>query len=772
MNLKDKYMAQTTPQLKTKLAKLFISQEETRSTACIYLPKITPLELGNFGQLFVIIEIDSTKEENKKIITLLSDEIKSAYYGSSDFTIEAALENALGRGNEKLKELITSGLKSWVEKFNAIVGVIKNHELHFTQVGHTNAFLIHQQKIINILENSAGPSANINPLKVFSNVISGVLSADDSVLFCTSSLLDYLSQEKLRRIISTSSPDRAVRELYTLLEEGAHEIPFAAIILKQVLSQEEAKMPTSTVIQAISSSDQPDQSMSELIAKEESTAEYLTPSVWPKVTKNLKFYLISAQSFLQNKILRTQTSRIKPVKKEAKAEPMETVKNYAQTKRFIPQKPQTLGTRVMQGVKSGAAKFFQLVLLAIKKIFSLFRSQRRTHGHIRTLPHKTSQGMASWLIRLKDAPLKQKIILGCAILLIVVFAYNIVNLGESKEEKAQKEQYVQDLARARELASKAESALIYENEEEARRLLTEAKTLLNAIPTEEENLQVDKNNSLSLIQNSLDTVNHLEKIADPNLIADLTQSNPQIDVKNIFLAAGSIYALDSNGIVAQTNLADQETKIVELSGTFDQKIITATQRDEKNFIVIDANNTFYKLNLENKAIDKISVQSENTDQKIVALGTYLSRLYVLDVKNNQIFRHEQAGQGFAKGTPWLGEGIDVKEVNSLAIDGSLWLAKNNGEITKLHAGSKADDFTLSALDPAFSAAPVIKASITTSNLYLLDPNNKRVVILKKDGSLVKQIYSEKFDYLKDLALDENSSKIYLLNGNALYSADI
>lgn len=758
-------------QLKTKLARLFISQEEARSIAYIYLPKITPLELGNFGQLFLIIEIDSLEEENKKIITIIQDEIKSAYYGSPYFTIEAALENALGRGNKKLRELITSGLKSWVEKFNAIVGVIKDRELHFTQVGRTNAFLIHQQKIINILENSAGSTANINPLKVFSNIISGVLSADDSVLFCTSSLLDYLSQEKLRRIISTSPPDQAVRELQSLLEEGTHETPFAAIILKQAYCQEEAMVPNK-VTPAVPASDQPDRSMSELIAKEESTAEYLTPSVWPKVTKNVKSYFTAAQSFLQNKIPHTKISKIKTIKTEGKAEPIETAKHYAPTRGFVPQKQETLGKRVARGAKLGVAKLFQLSLITIKKIFSLFRSNKRTHGHIRTIPHKTSHGMASWLIRLKKTPLKQKIILGCATLLIFVFAYNIVNLGESKEKKAQKEQYVQDIAQAKELASKAKNALIYENEEEARRRLTEAKSLLNNIPSEEKNLQADKNNALLLIQNSLDTVNHVEKIADPNLIADLAQTNPQIDIKNIFLSSGSIYALDTNGIVTETNLKDQETKIVELSGVFEEKISTATQRDEKNFIVVDANNTFYKLDLENKAISKISVQSENTDQKIKALGTYLSRLYVLDTKNNQIFRHEQAGQGYAKDTAWLNEEIELKEANSLTIDGSVWLAMNNGEIIKLHAGSKADDFTFSTLDPAFSNPTVIKATTATDNLYILDPNNKRVVILKKDGSLAKQIYSEKFDYLKDLTLDENSSKIYLLNRNILYSAEI
>ena len=48
---------------------------------------------------------------------------------------------------------------------------------------------------------------------------------------------------------------------------------------------------------------------------------------------------------------------------------------------------------------------------------------------------------------------------------------------------------------------------------------------------------------------------------------------------------------------------------------------------------------------------------------------------------------------------------------------------------------------------------------------MLDPSGKRIIVWGKDGRLVAQYVSPRFDDLKDLAFDEKKKEIYVLNKN-------
>ena len=57
-------------------------------------------------------------------------------------------------------------------------------------------------------------------------------------------------------------------------------------------------------------------------------------------------------------------------------------------------------------------------------------------------------------------------------------------------------------------------------------------------------------------------------------------------------------------------------------------------------------------------------------------------------------------------------------------------------------------------------------------MYVLDSQNKRLLVLSKNGDLINQYYSDFFNNLKDLAIDESSGNAYLLNGAKIYVINI
>ena len=109
---------------------------------------------------------------------------------------------------------------------------------------------------------------------------------------------------------------------------------------------------------------------------------------------------------------------------------------------------------------------------------------------------------------------------------------------------------------------------------------------------------------------------------------------------------------------------------------------------------------------------------------------------------------------------------------SLAVDGSIYVLNSAGQILKFYGGELETTFTLDAMDPNLSAATKIYTTDQTQGLYVLDPNNKRVVVLTKDGDIKNQYFSDTFDNLRDISVDETSDKIYLLNGTKVLSVDI
>jgi len=98
------------------------------------------------------------------------------------------------------------------------------------------------------------------------------------------------------------------------------------------------------------------------------------------------------------------------------------------------------------------------------------------------------------------------------------------------------------------------------------------------------------------------------------------------------------------------------------------------------------------------------------------------------------------------------------------------LGKNNS-ISRYYAGKYQETLKLD-----FFPEPKDFSKIFTlpglSYLHLLEPAQKRIVILNKSGQIIKQFQSEKFDNLLDFAVSEDGKTIWLLNGLKLYQIKI
>lgn len=175
-----------------------------------------------------------------------------------------------------------------------------------------------------------------------------------------------------------------------------------------------------------------------------------------------------------------------------------------------------------------------------------------------------------------------------------------------------------------------------------------------------------------------------------------------------------------------------------------------------------------KVQLTGEQSKKLTVKKDPQWGVVAALDTFGGNLYLLDTQKSRIWKYVATDTGFSDLKEYLNPDTlpDLSQANSLAIDGSVWLGSKNGKIWKF-TGGKEDTFIPQGVDPAFGNNLVIYTSDSVNNIYVLDTDNKRVVVLQKDGTYLSQ-YSWTDITPLQLAVSEELKKIFLLSGGKLY----
>ena len=741
---------------------LIYDPEKSQSTGNVFISHPTPVELETFGQLFIITDIHSEDRINQDIINTIQEEVKKHYYQSSDLNIETAFENALQKTNEKLHQLIEDGLANWVDNLNIVIAVLKNNDLHLTQLGSIQAYLIHGPKIVDILESSETPAElEINPLKIFSNIVSGQLNEDDYLLICTSSLLDFISLEKLKRTITGSRPQDAAAYIENLLIDTNQKTTFGAIIahILPARSTEPAYMPLSIKEPRYSA---PEVSMEEMRDREKQTSELLTPSLWPAVKKNLFSVSAKTKDFVNQKVLKKSP--------QAKSYPDKIRPTEAPTHKEEQQKNVAMAILLfIWGLIKG---LFILIGKFLLGIVNIFKNWNKSKQQMKSWPDRVVSFIAGAIEKFRNLPIVRKSLLVVAILLIFAFAQSIVSLGESQDKEQVETGYQETITDIEQKQGEIDSALIYGNDETAKQLLDEARTLLATLP-DKKSYQETRDRLNQSLEEKADKINHINIVSEPAELFDFATMEEGAAVRGMVKVNQQFFAFNSNNnSIYGYNLDSQESDIItndtEELGNLQMNAIP----ENNNYVVFYSNaDKIVRFSVLDGEMEIRDITFANQDKMVQSICNYASRLYVLDTKNNQIFRHDPIATGYSTGQSWLDEELDLTNATSMIIDGSIWVLKADGQVWQLAQGSKGE-FSLASIEPVFSNPTAIYTEAGFDNIYILDPANNRLVVFDKSGLLINQYRSDDFDGLKSFTLSDDEKTVYLLNKTKLLSFQI
>lgn len=265
------------------------------------------------------------------------------------------------------------------------------------------------------------------------------------------------------------------------------------------------------------------------------------------------------------------------------------------------------------------------------------------------------------------------------------------------------------------------------------------------------NKQQAREAEIRAFEQSVELVENKLEAAEASLIyADETQARAFLDE-----ASSMIASLDQTNEERVQRVSDLGARVAEF-----QQTLRHAEEVELTAVTTSAQEIFG---------ETVSKESLGLTRDGVDVAVYNGKAYLLSPDLNQIFRHNRAGDGFDGGSAWvLSSSTNISDATAIAIDGFVWVLKTDGRIVKYLSG-REEDFTAATVDPALIGATDLWTDENSAYLYVLDPVQKRIVVLEKEnGALVIQYTSPAFELLRRFKIDESSSTIYVEAGTAIY----
>ena len=721
------------------------------------------------GKIFGLIEIESTNSQIPNLIDLIIDEIKNNYYHdkltatSEVLNLNEHFEAALKKTNIAISSFLEiEQIDLNLEKINILIAVICHQEIYFTVIGNVGVILFYHlapnnYRIINALEIAHSPITTPDPLKIFSQIISGKIKPRDVLFIATANTFDYFSWERIKNIVAEQLPAEGIIQLKQLLSQTNNNENFGALAIElEKIStpiKKEVTIQEFNYRQAASKD-----SIKELIRTEKETEKLLTPSILPEIKK----YATSLKTAFQNYLNKTKTTTSTFYQKQKKIIKRPNI-NLPR-----PNLPKLkIGTNVSGIGKSQINQLKKIIVtsrLNIKKIYTPIFNQPIWHK----LNLIIQQIFGKLFFKFKKLPKSSKILLVLTIILGIWFTQSIIWLQIKNRQVKKTEQFNQIIVETENKKNEAEASLIYRNENQARQLLIEAKNLLANLKPDSKAQTDQINLLLTEIEEQLQKLRHVVEITDPVQIVNFQNLDGQASIASLAVNTQStLYTQNHrNQSIYKANL---DTRVMSAifspnANTGNLKLGIAINNNE--LVFFNDSMSAFALNPTNDTIKSITINiTDNTD--ITDVTTYNNRIYLLDRVNSQIYRYSKNDSGYGNINNWLSESVDLSNATALTIDGSIYVLKNNGEIIKFQNG-KVVDWQANLIDPKLDSPTKIKTTEKSKYLYVLDPPTKRLVVIDKEGNLINQYTSDNFNDLKDFIVIEERKEIYILAGSTVF----
>ncbi len=715
-------------------------KNQQASHVLLHITEPTTKEERARGYFFALCEIEDGDIELIGHAQRLIDDIESGYYetdAESDgkSTFELTLEFINRRSAHLLNAKGT---------LHCIVGVLNNTSISLSYHGEPQAHVFFLKKdAIQHIDVLAGGDQDTED-HLFSAVIEGNINDGDRLFIGTPHIEDEFTRERLQEVIMSRPVDQAVAHIEKVLKDARADGSFGGIVC-EIMKKDIAADPSTSNSAA---------SLQHLLDREQETTETLSPSLFSG--KNKKKASKKRQQKKRNPVETNHRRRGEDIIGGSFVNMVliSIGRGIVYTSALIWKITRFIGVTM--------GRFFIMLFVLLTN---------KNNGRAHTL--RSIQESKNHLLRsLKHLPFISKVLLLGVITLSIVFAGSFSFLRMQKHYQQKETAYLLQVSAIEDKKAAAEARKIYNDDAGAFVLLKEAENMLAVLP-QENDTHIEQFQTLStLIETALLDLRDIT-LVEPTRIADLNSIGEGVNTTRLVRIDDSLVAFGPED--ARLYMVDKDTGNVETQAHDSLAKLFAANTPKENDIIafLGEGNTVYTYNKESKAISNTAISYPSDTVDTAAPFVYNLRLYMVDKANNQILRHSKTQSGYDRGTPWLDEDVapDLSDAVSTAIDGDVFVLKQNGEVLKFAAGEQRP-FDISGLDPALENPTELYTYNDVDGIYILEPTNKRVVALNKQGTFRAQYTSDLWQNPTGMVVDEAKKTIYVLDSNQIYSFQI
>jgi len=697
------------------------------------------------GYFFALVEIKHGTVEQIEYMQHIIDDIESTYYDTNETDTEKdPFEATLEFMNRRSAQVLDDE-----NEVHSLVGVIRDDHISFSYHGETHAMLFYKKNetfnVTNILESYEEDTED----SLFSSLVQGDIQPGDVFLLATPGLQKYFSHDRLRKLLSTRNAKETAQHVQKVLSDLAAPGSFGGIFYH---IESIKNLPNLGKRQKESQGSQ--ESLDKLLAHERQTAETLSPPLFGNFgrKKNKKKDMPS-------------DTRQKKQRQSSKPTP-ET--NYRKRQKQEP--PREGGALVVLG--RGIFHALQWLWMVCKKIGVILgrffivlvilvtNKNNSRKSIISSLHERLDRSRTS----IKNLSLVSKGLFVGMVVLAIVFIGSIsaIKLRENKQAKTQA--YTTTIEQITEDIDKAEAAILYDNNEEAITLLESAREELDKLKDEK-----DGEEERAELAQKIETIYmDLRKVAfvEPTQLATL----PTTDATRLAKIDNTLIAYSDNSTsyhvvgIDSGSVEQKEHDTIPVLGP------SATPKEQLDIVFMSDADTVGVYNKETKTIAAKTIGYPN-EARITGAAIYNLSLYTLDPSNSQIYKHNRTQTGYDRGTPWVRDTLDLSDATSIAIDGDIYVLKKSGGVIKFNRGGSVP-FDLDHVDPALQSPSTLWTSANVEYIYILETENKRVLVFDKRGRFVGQHTNDAWTGPTDMIIDDTRGAVYILDANTIHTFDI
>lgn len=275
------------------------------------------------------------------------------------------------------------------------------------------------------------------------------------------------------------------------------------------------------------------------------------------------------------------------------------------------------------------------------------------------------------------------------------------------------------------------------------------------------------------IENTLDTLDNVERIAEPELVVDLAEKDAAINALGFATVAEKVFVYGADSLYEI--LVNEVQDAVELEKG--DVVVSASGFEERRSTVF--------LTRAGKMLEARdgTVSLMDTDdgdfRKGTAIADYSNRVYMLDGDEGQVYKYTYKGtmERFGVAEEYIVDKTDVKGAVDIAIDGTVYVLMANGEILKFYAGEKVDFFINKAPAAKIGNPSRIYTNEKLSDVFVLDGVGRRVFVYGKETSTGDLVYKAQYLFdgvseLRDLYVDSATNTLYVMSGGKVFRKQI